>query len=104
MNDFGNTMEHAPLIMLPSPETYPMDTLLKVLLTDEKKITQLTLYYKELTKNKDTETNSEKKRRHLLADIAAIKGTNAKIVKHFLNETILSPQEIYKITNGNVAA
>jgi len=76
-----------------------MNALLKILLLEEKKITQLTLHYKELTKNKEQETNSEREtRRHLHADILAIKKLNARIVKHVLNEQVLSFEEINKIT------
>ena len=81
-----------------------MDTLLKILLADEKKIIQLALYYKELTKNKENETNTEKEtRKHLFADINAIKKANTKIVNHFLKGEKLSAEEIQRITTAHAA-
>jgi len=77
-----------------------MDALMKILLTDEKKMSQLTVRYNALKKNIDNETPAEKElRKHLGVDIAAIRKTNAVIISHCLHERRLSPEEITKIMN-----
>lgn len=82
-----------------------MDTLVKILLTDETKITQLTIRYKELNNNIENETTADKEARiHLGVDIAAIKKTNSLIVSHCLNEHRLSLEEINKIIVAHRAA
>lgn len=82
-----------------------MDALVKILLTEEKKIAQLTIQYKELRKNIINETIADKETRiHLGMNIAAIKKANAVIVSHFLNERRLSAEEINEIMNSHMAA
>jgi len=82
-----------------------MDALVKILLNDEKKAALLTLRYKELNKNIEHETNTDKEtRRHLGVDIASIKKSNAVIISHCLNERRLSLEEISKIMNAHMAA
>jgi len=82
-----------------------MDDLLKILLADEKKVAQLTIRYKALTRNIENETTADKETRtHLGIDIAAIRKTNALIVSHCLNERKLSLEQIDKIKHTHMAA
>jgi len=100
-----NSKKFITFISLPSLKINDMDALVKILLTDEKKIAQLTLRYKELNRNIENETNADKATRtHLGMDIAAIKKTNASIVSHCLNEHKLSDAEIDKIKIAHLAA
>ena len=82
-----------------------MDALLKILLADEKKMTQLAIRYRALNKNVKNETTSDREtRNHLAADIAALKKTNALIVSHCLNERMLTLEQIDKIKHTHIAA
>ena len=79
-----------------------MDSLVKILLSEEKKMSQLTIRYNELKLNIENETADDKQARSSLrTDIAAIKKTNSVIVSHYLKERPLSPEEINGIVNAH---